>query len=231
MALAYTAPTWTDGSGTGISASQLQALCNCVEGLVQGSDKAVTAISIDGSVITMTFADGSQDTGTVTNLKGILSVTKTSVGLIDTYTIVYTDGSTYQFTVKNGKDGTGTGDMEKVDYDPDSDVLNAGGIPDYVEDRIGSTTLAVDLLDWTTDTTSQSGTTLYKKAISLTSVYVESPSVDIGAGTGYVLPTSAEQESYNLIQYVTVDDTVPCLYLYASEIPTTAFYIKVVGVE
>lgn len=94
-----------------------------------------------------------------------------------------------------------------------------------------ATTLAVDLLNWTTDTTSQSGTTLYKKQISLTSVYVESPSVDIGAGTGYVLPTSAEQESYNLIQYVTCDDTVPCLYLYASEIPTTAFYIKVTGVE
>lgn len=94
-----------------------------------------------------------------------------------------------------------------------------------------ATTLAVDLTNWTADTTSQSGTTLYKKQISLTAVYVESPSVDIGAGTGYVLPTSAEQESYNLIQYVTVDDTVPCLYLYASEIPTTAFYIKVTGVE
>lgn len=92
-------------------------------------------------------------------------------------------------------------------------------------------TLAVDLTGWTTDTTSQSGTTLYKKQITLTNVYVESPSVDIGAGTGYVLPTSAEQESYNLIQYVTVDDTVPCLYLYASEIPTTAFYIKVTGVD
>jgi hypothetical protein len=100
-----------------------------------------------------------------------------------------------------------------------------------VDDKHTSTTLAVSLTGWTTDTTSQSGTTLYKKQISLTHVYVESPSVDIGAGTGYVLPTSAEQESYNLIQYVTVDDTVPCLYLYASEIPTTAFYIKVVGVE
>lgn len=93
-----------------------------------------------------------------------------------------------------------------------------------------ATTLAVDLTNWTTDTTSQSGTTLYKKQITLTNVYVESPSVDIGAGTGYVLPTSAEQESYNLLQYVTVDDTVPCLYLYASEIPSTAFYIKVTGV-
>lgn len=90
---------------------------------------------------------------------------------------------------------------------------------------------AVDLTGWSSDTTSQSGTTLYKKQITLTNVYVESPSVDIGAGTGYVLPTSAEQESYDLLQYVTVDDTVPCLYLYASAIPTTAFYIKVTGVD
>lgn len=91
------------------------------------------------------------------------------------------------------------------------------------------TSLAVDLTGWTQDTSSQSGTTLYKKQISLNHVYVESPTVDIGSSG--VLPTVAEQESYNLLQYVTVDDTVPCLYLYASAIPTTAFSIKVTGVD
>lgn len=91
------------------------------------------------------------------------------------------------------------------------------------------TTFAVDLTGWTSDTTSQSGTTLYKKQISLNHVYVESPTVDIGSSG--VLPTVAEQESYNLLQYVTVDDTVPCLYLYASAIPTTSFYISVTGVD
>lgn len=92
-----------------------------------------------------------------------------------------------------------------------------------------STTLAVDLTNWSTDTTSQSGVTLYKKAVSVTNVYVDSPSVDIGASG--VLPTSAEQESYDLIQYATVDDAVPCIYLYASAVPTTAFYISVKGVS
>ena len=91
------------------------------------------------------------------------------------------------------------------------------------------TSLAVDLTGWTQDTSSQSGTTLYKKQISLNHVYVESPTVDIGSSG--VLPTVAEQESYNLLQYCTVDDTVPCLYLYASAIPTTSFYIKVEGVD
>lgn len=94
-----------------------------------------------------------------------------------------------------------------------------------------TTSVAVDLLNWSEDTTSQSGVTLYKKPISLSHVYVDSPKVEIGAGTGYTLPTTAEQESYNLLQYVTVDSAVPCLYLYASDIPTTAFYINVEGVD
>lgn len=111
MALAYTAPTWEDGSGTGISASQLQAMCNCIEGLVQGTDKAVHSVSINGSVITLTFADGTQETGAVSNLKGIASIQKTGTsGNVDTYTIIYTDGSTDTFTVTNGSnvvnDGT-----------------------------------------------------------------------------------------------------------------------------
>lgn len=91
------------------------------------------------------------------------------------------------------------------------------------------TQFQVSTSSWASDTTSQSGTTLYKKSIALNHVYVDSPSVDIGS-TG-VLPTVAQQEAYNLLQYVTVDSAVPCLYLYASAIPTTAFYINVEGVD
>lgn len=40
--------------------------------------------------------------------KGIVKIEKTATnGLIDTYTITYTDGTTYSYTVKNGKDGAG----------------------------------------------------------------------------------------------------------------------------
>jgi len=106
MALAYTAPTWEDGSGTGISASQLQALCNCVQGLVQGSDKAIHMISMSNSTITLTFADGTEETVAATGLKGISSIEKTgTAGLIDTYTITFTDGTTSTFTVTNGAEG------------------------------------------------------------------------------------------------------------------------------
>ena len=104
MALAYTAPTWTDGSGTGISASQLQALCDCIEGLVQGNDKAVHSVDLNGSTITLTYADGTQESFSSEGLKGIVSITKTStVGLVDTYTITYTDGTTSTFTVTNAE--------------------------------------------------------------------------------------------------------------------------------
>lgn len=107
MALAYTAPTWRDGSGEGISASNLQAISNCIEGLVQGSDKAVTNISMNASVITLTFADGTQEFVSFTGLKGISSIEKTgTVGLEDTYTITYTDGTTSSFVITNGADGS-----------------------------------------------------------------------------------------------------------------------------
>lgn len=99
-----------------------------------------------------------------------------------------------------------------------------------ITNRHKVTNLSVSLTGWTQDTTSQSGTTLYKKQIALTHIYT-TPEVEIGAGTGYVLPTTSEQESYDLLQYTTYDDTVPCLYLYASDIPQTAFYINVGGVD
>ena len=103
MALAYTAPTWTDGSGEGISASNLQAISNCIEGLVQGSDKAIHNISISENTITLTFADGTQETKNISDMKGVASVAKIStVGLVDTYRITYTDSTYYDFTVTNG---------------------------------------------------------------------------------------------------------------------------------
>lgn len=64
---------------------------------------------------------------------GISSVSKTSTsGLVDTYTILYTNGTSSSFTVRNGQDGSGSGDMTKAIYDNNNVVLNAGGIDGYV---------------------------------------------------------------------------------------------------
>lgn len=87
----------------------------------------------------------------------------------------------------------------------------------------------VDTSSWTADTTSQSGSTLYKKSIALSHVYVDSPSVDISTSSGSGLPTTAQQEAYDLLQYATVDGTT--MYLYASAIPSTTFYIGIEGVD
>ena len=115
-------------------------------------------------------------------------------------------------------------DTEKAGWDSKASTT-------YVDNKNKITNIAVDITNWVSDTTSQSGVTLYKKAIALNHVYVTSPSVEVGAATGYVLPTSAEQKAFNLLQYATVDSEIPCLYLYASDIPVTAFNINVGGVD
>lgn len=224
---------------------------------------------------------------------GIDRIEKTSTsGLVDTYTIYYTNGTTTTFTVTNGQSGSGSGDMNEADYDPNGAVKKAGGIIAYLvahyqgkltfdatptedssnpvtsggvfaalglkinntdiinnltettpgkpldatqgkalNDKHKVTSKQVDTSGWVADTTSQSGTTLYKKTISLNHVYVDSPSVDIGAASGSVLPTTAQQTAYDLLLYVTADSAIPCLYLYASAVPTDAFYINVEGVD
>lgn len=143
---------------------------------------------------------------------------------------------TYDSATQEWVNAPGSSTASDVSYDNTTSGMTATNVQDAIdevdegiENAHKVTTLSVNLTGWTSDTTSQSGTTLYKKQISLNNVYVSSPTVDIGSSG--VLPTVAEQESYNLLQYVTVDDSVPCLYLYASAIPTTAFYINVEGVD
>ena len=56
---------------------------------------------------------------------GITSVVRTSgtgaAGTVDTYTITYSDSTTSTFSVYNGADGDGSGDMSKSVYDTDND--------------------------------------------------------------------------------------------------------------
>lgn len=54
-----------------------------------------------------------------------------TVGKVKTYRITFTDGSTYDYTVTDGADGSGAGDMTKAVYDTDDD-----GFVDAVEDTL-----------------------------------------------------------------------------------------------
>lgn len=120
----------------------------------------------------------------------------------------------------------------------DISVLNLNNTNYGIKDPIARTQIvnnhnvkivAVSTSGWTQDTTSQSGTTLYVLAISLNNVYVDSPSIDISSSTGIGLPTKEQQTAYDLLKYATVDGTT--LRLYATAVPSTAFCIKVEGVD
>lgn len=200
MALAYTAPTWTDGTGEGISASNLQAISNCIEGLVQGADKAVHNVSINGSVITLTYADGTSENFTAVDLKGIVSIEKTStVGLVDTYTITYSDGTTDTFTVTNGQQGGG--DMNSADYDEDDTVKDAGGIVDYVDSQLPT------VLDSTTYT--DAGGT---RTFTFTDASILTTSrIDYYADVFGVVPTGVTVSSGSLtVEFDTLDGVTEC---------------------
>ena len=65
---------------------------------------AKTGTSVLVDTYTITFADETTTTFTVTNGKSISSIAKTdTTGLVDTYTVTFNDGSTTTFTVTNGK--------------------------------------------------------------------------------------------------------------------------------
>ena len=164
-------------------------------------------VNITNGVYEINLATFDVDTSTISNLDNVAPVIPAVQGLISDLE-------------DNQGDLT---DLRTQDKDNLVDAINS------VEAAHTVTQFQVSTSSWTTDTTSQSGTTLYKKSIALNHVYVDSPSVDIGS-TG-VLPTVAQQEAYNLLQYVTVDSAIPCLYLYASDIPTDTFYINVEGVD
>ena len=101
-----------------------------------GSSPTVTATLTDDS---LSFAFGlvpgetgpQGETGPVGPTgNGISGITLIStVGKVKTYRITMTDGSTFDFQITDGADGTGAGDMTKAVYDTDDD-----GLVDAVED-------------------------------------------------------------------------------------------------
>ena len=171
----------------------------------------------------------------------LADLSDTSIVLPGNGQVLIFDSATNKW--KNQSLPTPTVDGEDVSYDNTDSRLTASNVQDAIDEvntKVGNKANTTDVNNkhkvtlkevstsgWTSDTTSQSGTTLYKKTIALSHVYVTSPTVDIGASG--VLPTTAQQEAYDLLQYVTVNSTT--LTLYASDIPTTAFYINVEGVD
>ena len=103
-----------------------------------GTNTTVNILNASTSALVNSFQvpDGAQ--GPSGN--GIASVVKVGTsGLIDTYQINFTDGTTFTYQVTNGADGQGAGDMTKAVYDSTNAVSDAGGIAAYVTAHAGTT--------------------------------------------------------------------------------------------
>lgn len=188
------------------------------------------AVKPDGST---TSVDANGALSVSMGLNALTDVTITSGTLAAGQVLAY-NGSAFVNTA-------GSSTAANVSYDNTSSGLAANNVQaaiDEVEGRVDTaesnitnkhkvTSKTVATTGWTSDTTSQSGTTLYKKTIALSHVYVTSPIVDIGASG--VLPTTAQQEAYDLLSYVTINGTT--LTLYGTAIPSTSYYINITGVD
>ena len=81
---------------------------------------------------------------------------------------------------------------------------------------------------WTSVTVNSA--TVYRYTVSISKADSAHPDIFLTAASG-AIPTSEEITAYGLLDYATVDDTVPCLYLYAAAVPTSDFVILVKGVS
>lgn len=105
--------TFTDGTST--TTSSIRG----AQGIQGETGVSITGVTLNSNyTLTISFSDGtSTTTDSIRGAKGeqgetgngIASIAKTSsVGLIDTYTVTYTDGSTWTYNVTNGQNGTGS---------------------------------------------------------------------------------------------------------------------------
>lgn len=137
---------------------------------------------------------------------GIASIAKTStVGLVDTYTITYTNGDTDTFTVTNGRDGSGSGDMTKAVYDSDNAVASSGGIKAFIQSLGYITGLAWSALTNKPFSTIGNGLTVTSDTLSadVTSVNVTESgtatstttkdfTISVNGGSAYVIDRQME---------------------------------------
>lgn len=223
------------------SASQIsRGTTSTVDTDLTSAENAITAIkgdiapSEDGDTALQGYSKGDQFLRNGTLYKAKTAIVAGDTFVLDTNYELAADVSSQIKTLETSLDGK----INTTDIANNLTTATAGkvldatqgkALNDSITNKHKITRKTVDTSSWTSDTSSQSGTTLYKKSISLSHVYVDSPSVDISTSSGSGLPTTAQQEAYDLVQYVTVDGTT--MYLYASAIPSTTFYIQIEGVD
>lgn len=232
------APGLVMPDGTSITVDNT-GLIKAALGVNDLSNVSISTLS-DGQVLkynSSTLKWENKSLGTAASKNSTNAVTQNSTDLVESgavYTKISSEITTLTNTLAT-KQNTSDNSLTTTDKTIVGAINEVDGDVSTLSTSVGNkhkvTSFEVTTSSWTQDTTSQSGTTLQKKSVSLNHVYVDSPSVEIGAASGSVLPTTAQQTAYDLLQYVTVDSAIPCLYLYASDVPTDTFYINVEGVD
>ncbi len=99
----------------------------------------------------------------------------------------------------------------------------------YYPDERTRGVLAVNSANWSSSTVTFNAENCYYIGLPITYTDGYTPIISISSSSGIV--TIEEQEAYNKINYVSVDDTNMVLKLYAKTKPTSDFSILVMGVK
>ena len=134
LCASYTS-TASDAKDDAVSAKiAAQAAQSAIENMTVTAQNGATAGVVKtttSGIVNLAFTLPAGAMGTITSITKTGSTTIDG-HVVDTYTVTCSDGSQFTFTITNGKDGLGTGDMEQSDYDPNGTVKSAGGIVSYV---------------------------------------------------------------------------------------------------
>ena len=211
---------------------------------LKGSDGSSSAVMGSIGPTGATGAKGDKgDTG-ATGTAATIAVGTVTTGAAGTSAAVTNAGTSsaakFNFTIPKGDKGdtgaagsvgsvvsSGTGNaVTSISVNTSTGVLTYIKGATYAE-KDTVTQFAIAVASWSSSPTTVEGTAYYTYTVTLTNVYKPIPSVCIGSSS--VLPTADEQTAYNCIKYSTVDADTLTLKLYAESVPTSAFYVKVIG--
>lgn len=139
-------------------------------------------------------------------------------GTTDTYEITFTDGTTFDFLVYNGANGTGAGDMTQAVYDPQGKAQDIFAYADAKSNKAVAFTVTLSASGWSGNAQTVSD------ARFLTGNYAYSVAPDSGSFAAYGESviyaenvTTAGQMQFHCGEVPTADLTVNILRMEASE--------------
>ena len=197
----------------------LKILDEDVQKLLEKAIESVTITKVENTdtyTMTFLFTDGTSETTNPFEIPagadgvGIVSITKTAtVGLVDTYTITYTDGTTSTFDVTNGANGTdGTDGTDGRGIVSITKTATVGLVDTYTITYTDGTTSTFDV----TNGSSGGGGALYKHYVSANSDYSQSPPViGFDSGRTYYFSSSPTPLTLSEFNSMTIDAKVKYL--------------------